>query len=333
MPVSVAGSVIFGVATIIAGFSHGSFAVAFIFQGVVQGVGFMACWIPSMGAVAQWFAKKRGLAMAIGGAGSGLGGLAMSSITQVLLERIGLQWTLLTLGCLMLALLIPSSLMIRTRMPPKRRGPVMDWSAFKSLKFVALWLACFICYFAFPLPLFFLPTYATQYGVAGGTAALILGVTNATSAPARIILGAVMDRIGSVNVFALACAVASIVSFALAPFAHSTGLLFAFAVLYGMSGGAFMTYLPICTTSLFGIQTAASKLGIIYLSLAVGAMLGTFVGGQLITAFTVKPADGGPAVTNWWPFWAFVGSAWAAGFMLLCWLKYLVNGWKIWAKV
>ena len=69
------------------------------------------------------------------------------------------------------------------------------------------------------------------------------------------------------------------------------------------------------------------------MSLAVGAMLGTFSGGQIITSNTVKPADGSPAVTNWFPFWAFVGAAWAAGFVLLLCLKFVVTGWKIFAKV
>jgi hypothetical protein len=60
MPVSTIGSICFGIFTIIAGFSNGIFAVAFVFQGVLQGISFMASWIPSMGALSQWFGKRRG---------------------------------------------------------------------------------------------------------------------------------------------------------------------------------------------------------------------------------------------------------------------------------
>jgi MFS family permease len=80
-----------------------------------------------------------------------------------------------------------------------------------------------------------------------------------------------MDKIGPVNIFTLACLVASICCFALAPFANNLGLLFLFAILYGSSGGAFMTYIPVCTASLFGVQTAASKLGVIYVSMISSA--------------------------------------------------------------
>lgn len=93
-----------------------------------------------------------------------------------------------------------------------------------------------------------------------------------------------------------------------------------------------MTFLPVSTASLFGIQSTASKLGLIYLSLAVGALLGTFAGGQILTANTTKPADG-PPVSNYTPLWMFVGSGWACGFLLLLWLKYLVHGWKFFTKV
>ncbi|KAI9029196.1 major facilitator superfamily domain-containing protein [Hyaloraphidium curvatum] len=331
-PISAAGSAVFGLCTLIAGFSNGSYAMVFVFQGFLQMLGFMACWIPSMGAVAQWFTTRRGLAISIGGAGAGLGGLALGPLTNYMLNTIGFQWTMMTMGLVLVVALVPCSLMIKTRVPPRRRGPVMDWSAFRSMSFVLLFCGCLFCYFAFPLPLFFLPTYATQNGVSSSMAAIILGVTTAVSAPSRLLQGLLMDRIGGVNVFAMACGVGSITCFALAPFAKNVGLLFVFAILYGSTAGCFMSFIPACTAQIFGVQSAASKLGLIYMSLALGSVLGTFTGGQILTANTVKPPDG-PPVSDFTPFWMFCGACWAVGCLFLIGLKVAIKGWNIFSKV
>ncbi|KAI9027030.1 major facilitator superfamily domain-containing protein [Hyaloraphidium curvatum] len=325
--ISVIGAVIFAAFNLVAGFSNGSYAVAFLFQGPLSSIGFMMNWIPSVGTVAQWFTTRRGLAISIGGAGSGLGGLAMASLTQYLLDRLGFQWAIVTLSGILLATLSPCALILRTRLAPKRRKFSVDFSSFKDPTFVLLWAACFSCYFAFPLPLVFLPSYASQSGIAASTAALVLGVNNATSAPARISWGWLMDRIGAVNVFALACAVAAISCFALAPFAKSEGLLFLFAILYGGSGGCFMIFPPTTTAHLFGVAETASKLGLIYLSLAVGALLGTFSGGQILASHTY----GGS--TDYTAFWMFCGTAWACGCVLLLGLKVRLKGWRVAEKV
>ncbi|KAJ3324522.1 hypothetical protein HDU93_002813, partial [Gonapodya sp. JEL0774] len=73
-----------------------------VFQGAVLGVGSQACWMIAFAAIPGWFSKRRGLAMSLGSTGSGLGGLAMTNLTQYLFVRVGHVWTLRITGFMVL---------------------------------------------------------------------------------------------------------------------------------------------------------------------------------------------------------------------------------------
>lgn len=47
-----------------------------------------------MSAPSQWFSKRRGIATGLAVSGSGLGGLAMSLVSQELLSHVGFAWTM-----------------------------------------------------------------------------------------------------------------------------------------------------------------------------------------------------------------------------------------------
>lgn len=56
----------------------------YLTQGVIVGVSYACCYLPCISVVSLWFDRRRGLAVGVTVSGSGLGGLAMAPILQVL---------------------------------------------------------------------------------------------------------------------------------------------------------------------------------------------------------------------------------------------------------
>ena len=75
------------------------------------------------------------------------------ALMQQLLPRIGFAWAVRVVGFVMLVNAVVTSLFIRTRLPPRRTGPIVEWAAFKELPYVLFALGMFLnfwgLYFAF----------------------------------------------------------------------------------------------------------------------------------------------------------------------------------------
>src|SRR6266536_3612387 len=62
----------------------------YLSQGVLVGLGVGFTYVPSIAILSQWFQKKRSLANGISAAGSGIGGLIFSFMTDAVIRKISL---------------------------------------------------------------------------------------------------------------------------------------------------------------------------------------------------------------------------------------------------
>jgi hypothetical protein len=122
-------------------------------QGVCTGLGNGLQFCPTISLVSTYFAKRRGMGLGLVACGSATGGIVYPIIVQQLLPRIGFQWTMRVLGFVSLTFLMIASIVLRTRLPPRKAGPIVEWSAFKELPFILYISGAFLCfwslYFAF----------------------------------------------------------------------------------------------------------------------------------------------------------------------------------------
>lgn len=79
------------IAFLSASYSHRIWQL-YLSQGVLIGFGVGFTYIPSIAILSQWFQKKRSLANGIGAAGSGIGGLIFSFMTEAVIRKISLAW-------------------------------------------------------------------------------------------------------------------------------------------------------------------------------------------------------------------------------------------------
>lgn len=112
--------------------------------GIITGFGYSFAFISAVTVVGQWFKVRRGLALGTAVAGSGLGQLAMTQITGVLLTQFSWRGTLLILALINFVGLIICSLFIKRWLPLIKHDAiaVSQWDNFKDRNFLYLFLWC-----------------------------------------------------------------------------------------------------------------------------------------------------------------------------------------------
>ena len=129
-------------------------------------------------------------------------------------------------------------------------------SLFKDARFSALFIAGFVTSLGYLVPFFLLPIYAQHVGIDATRAALLVGILNGSSALGRLAMGVIADAFGRLLILFLSL-VASAASCAfLWTFATSFQILIAFAILYGVAIGGFVSLLPVLLADLFGILSS-----------------------------------------------------------------------------
>ncbi|KAF7894863.1 hypothetical protein EAF00_006677 [Botryotinia globosa] len=95
---------------------------------ILTGIGSSLLLTPSMGCVAHWFMKRRGLASGIAFVGGGFGGVLFLLMIHALLPQVGWEWSIRTLGFVLLLLcsVNVNVTFCRSRFP-HRKGAATTW--------------------------------------------------------------------------------------------------------------------------------------------------------------------------------------------------------------
>lgn len=115
----------------------------FLAQGLCTGLGNGLVFCPCLALLSTYFAKKRSLAIGIAASGSSTGGLIYPVIVRQLLLKIGFPWTVRVLGFVMLALQAVALVFTKTRLPPRKSGPLVEWGAFKEISYTLFSIGVF----------------------------------------------------------------------------------------------------------------------------------------------------------------------------------------------
>lgn len=101
----------------------------------------------------KYFDARRGLALGLATTGNAAGGIIYPVIVRQLMPKLGYGWTARVLGFLNLGCLAICVVFMRPRLPPRKSGPLVDWSAFKELVYdlfvAAWWFAMWANYYTF----------------------------------------------------------------------------------------------------------------------------------------------------------------------------------------
>jgi MFS family permease len=262
--------------------------------GLGVGLGVGLSYVPVLGSVQRWFARRRGLASGLAVSGIGVGTLVMPPVAALLIQALGWRGAYFALGGF--AALVGGGMALLIETDPRAHGLAPEGvplhavaraqppagasvgEAVRSRRFLGLYAACLVCSFGLFVPFVHLVPYAVDHGIKPGAAVLLLGAIGLGSTAGRFLLGGVADRVGRgralVGMFAG-------MGLALLIWAGATAIwpLAAFALVYGVFYGGFVALLPALVMDAFGGRNVGGIIGILYTSVAFGTLVGPSAAG------------------------------------------------------
>ncbi|SFR64757.1 Sugar phosphate permease [Marinobacter daqiaonensis] len=292
-PMAIIGMVLVATGLVLAGFAQ-SLTQVYLAYGLGVGLGVGFSYVPSVGTVQRWFARRRGFASGLAVSGIGFGTLFMPLLAALLIGTLGWRNAYISLGILSAALGISMALLIvndpRSRglgpdggppLPPASAGGAEGAGlkqAVRSRPFLTLYCAGLIASFGLFVPFVHLVPFATDHGMSPGEGAFLLGMVGVGSTVGRFLLGNVADLIGRRTALILAFAG---MSTTLVIWALSTSLipLAIFGLTFGTFYGGFVALMPALVMDYFGGRNVSGIIGVLYTSVALGTLVGPTAAG------------------------------------------------------
>ncbi|KAL8947143.1 MAG: hypothetical protein Q9222_006547 [Ikaeria aurantiellina] len=231
-------------------------------QGVLFGFGILVVYYPIYTMLNEWFIEKRGLALGIICASTGVTGLFFPFALEVLLSKYGPPTTLRVCAIAFILLTGPVLPMLKGRLPKSHHEemPALDYSFLRMPQFYFFAIATLLQGMGFYFPNIYLPSYASSLGLGNTLGALLLVVYSFAQVLGQIGFGYFSDlrvnRFGinerlpvSILVF-ISTLVSGIAILTMWGLATTFPLLVVFVIFYGIFAGGFVVTWARMTTTI-----------------------------------------------------------------------------------
>ncbi|EIW53525.1 MFS general substrate transporter [Trametes versicolor FP-101664 SS1] len=257
----------------------------FLSQGLLFGAGIGLLFSPSIAVLSHWFRKRRALVIGLSTGGSASGGVVFPVLLEQLIPKVGFGWAVRIMAFILLACLTVSCLTIRTRLPLSGNlslRTAIDFGGFRDPRYTLATIGAFLLFYTFFIPYFYIQIYADFRAVPAHTGHYLLAILNAMNIPSRILPGYIADKVGPLNVFVPCAAVCAVLILGLWLPSTNTAAIVAFAALYGLFSGAFVSLVPTYIATISPREKFGARLGSLYMVVGVATLVGTPTGGALL---------------------------------------------------
>ncbi|KAJ1324241.1 MFS transporter MCT family solute carrier family 16 (monocarboxylic acid transporters) member 10 [Microdochium nivale] len=258
-------------------------------QGVCMGLGAGCIFAPTLATVSSYFSGKRSLAIGIVASGSVTGGLVFPAMARQLLPMIGFAWTIRAIGLVAFATLLPANLLMKSRLPPRRTGALVDWESFKDLGYTFYAVGMFFNFWGLYFAFYYLVSYSTTWvtpALSYTDALNLLLVLNGVGLLGRMLPNYFADRLGPLNLLAPACLVSGVLMFIWSGAVETPAQLYAWSAFYGIFGGAIQSLFPAGLSSLTADppRKQGTRMGMVFTIVSFAVLTGNPIAGAIITA-------------------------------------------------
>jgi MFS family permease len=266
----------------------------YLLYGILISVGVSGFWAPPVSTVARWFNRKRGLMTGLVSGGISFGTLVLPPLATQLIAAFDWRKTYVIIGIAVLAISLigvyflkrsPQEMGLQVEGKALTKTPIVDLSRAFSLKEALrtrqFWMVCaiYICFGLIQLTVMVhIVPYAVDLRISAIQAATILSVVGGVSLAARIIFGAITDRL-KVKSSILICL--GLLAAALVWLQFSTHLwqLYLFAILFGSGYGGLSCLQSLIAAELYGLLSLGVITAIFSFSFDIGGAFGPYLAG------------------------------------------------------
>jgi MFS family permease len=257
-------------------------------QGLLIGTGAAVGFGPMMADVSMWFARRRGIAVAIVASGNYLAGTVWPLFLKVMLATGDWRLAHLVIAAACLLVVAPLSLLLRRRpsvqafRPEAGTGPGQRMSTDLSPRALT-WLLAFAglaCCTAMSMPQVHIVAYCADLGYGVAVGAEMLAVMLAAGIVSRLASGFLADYIGGVRTVLLG-SVLQAISLALYLPYDGMAALYVVSLVFGLAQGGIVPGYAIIVREYLPAEEAGQRIGFVIMATILGMALGGWMSGWI----------------------------------------------------
>lgn len=252
-----------------------------VIYGLLVGLGLATHDVVTLSTVARWFPRRRGTMSGIVKVGTACGQMSIPIIAVALIASIGWRGAFVTLGIGATVILVLAAYLMgmRPSQPAANQAESspQDGLTFKQAKQSRSFFILGGIQFFYFGSLITIPTHIVPHSIDSGLstagAATVLSTIAASSIAGRLLVGALIDRIGGKRCFNI-CLLLLFVSLASLLVIKNPVHLYAFGVLYGFTHGGLFTMVSPTVAEYFGMRSHGVIFGaIVFTGTIFGSMM------------------------------------------------------------
>jgi MFS family permease len=257
-------------------------------QGLLIGTGAAVGFGPMMADVSMWFARRRGIAVAIVASGNYLAGTVWPLFLKVMLATGDWRLAHLVIAAASLLVVAPLSFLLRRRpsvqafRPEAGAGPGQRMATDLSPRSLT-WLLAFAglaCCTAMSMPQVHIVAYCADLGYGVAVGAEMLAVMLAAGIVSRLVSGFLADYIGGVRTVLLG-SVLQAISLALYLPYDGMAALYVVSLVFGLAQGGIVPGYAIIVREYLPAEEAGQRIGFVIMATILGMALGGWMSGWI----------------------------------------------------
>ena len=273
----------------------------YIVAGVIVGFADGTAYITTLSNLIKWFPEKKGLISGISVGAFGTGSLVFKYVNASFISSYGVSMAFLLWGAIALTMVVGGSFLLKEAKVSGENTKVAsqqkDYTVKEMLKTKQAYLL-FVIFFTACMSGLYLVGIVKDIGVslAGldvATAANAVALVAIFNTTGRIILGALSDKVGRMQVICGTLLVTAIAVSVLSFVPLNYPIFFACVAAIAFCFGGNITVFPAIVADFFGLKNQSKNYGVIYQGFGIGALAGSIVAailGGFQATFTVIAA-------------------------------------------
>lgn len=244
--------------------------------GVMTGFGSGLMTISSILAVTDYFQHGQAMAVGVICSGGGIGLTVYPMIYRVLLDEYGWKWSLLVhTGIYMNGIACGMMLRPRENRNLHTGNSTFGFSVLRNRYLQIYIIVAILNSFAFYIPLFYLPAYASSLTISSTNAAFLVSLHGITSVFSRLFFGWLADRpeVNTLVMYSILPIIEGVVVFCI-PNIKTYSMLVFVSIINGLTGTVFVSMATAVLTETVGIHNLPSAFGFWCFSNGVGILIG-----------------------------------------------------------